>query len=67
MVLLIKKRHLVYLDLKQEDFLEEIIERKNLRALNSTSKLMRFIIKDYHNLITKKTNPDVRLNYISKS
>lgn len=66
MVLLIKNRHSVYLDSKQEDFLEEIIERKNLGALNSTSKLMRFIIEDYHNLITKKTNPDVRLNYISK-
>jgi len=61
-----KKRHLVYLDSKQEKFLDEIIERKNLEVLDSTSKLMRFIIEDYHTLITKKANPDVRLNYISK-
>ena len=61
-----KKRHLVYLDTKHENHLTDIIERKNLEALDSTSKLMRFIIEDYHNLITKKSNPDVRLNYISK-
>ena len=61
-----KKRHLVYLDTKHENHLTEIIERKNLKALDSTSKLMRFIIEDYHNLITKKSSPDVRLNYISK-
>lgn len=59
-------RHLVYLDSKQEDFLQEIVERKNLEALSSTSKLMRFIIEDYHKLITKGTSPEVRLNYISK-
>ena len=61
-----KKRHLVYLDTKHENHLTDIIERKNLETLDSTSKLMRFIIEDYHNLITKKSNPDVRLNYISK-
>ena len=61
-----KKRHLVYLDTKHENHLTEIIERKNLETLDSTSKLIRFIIEDYHNLITKKSNPDVRLNYISK-
>jgi hypothetical protein len=61
-----KRRHLVYLDSKQEDFLNEIVELKNLEALSSTSKLMRFIIEDYYKLITKGTTPDRRLNYISK-
>lgn len=61
-----KKRHLVYLDKKQEEQLSEIIERKNLEPLNSVSQVMRFIIEDYHHLLTKKASPDVRLNYISK-
>lgn len=60
------KRHLLYLDIEHEDALEEIAELKKLKELNTISKIVRFIILDYYKLITKKTNPDDRLNAMSK-
>lgn len=61
-----KKRTALYLDIEHKDALEEISKIKSLEGLKSISQVVRYIILDYYNLITKQASPDVRLNAMSK-
>ena len=43
-------RHNVFLNDEQESALQEIMQIKNLGELKTTSKVIRFIILDYHKM-----------------
>ena len=62
-------RHNVFLHIEHEDVLKEIMELKNLGELKTVSKVVRFIILDYYEMLTEVENPrrkDIKLNAIGK-
>lgn len=60
------KKENVFLDTEHEGALKEIIKLKSLSELKTISKILRFIIMDYHKLITSGYNPDVKLKQVAK-
>lgn len=60
-------RHTLFLSPTHEEALDEIIVLNNLGELKTVSKVLRFVILDYHRLLTTGENKsDVRLNAMSK-
>ena len=62
------KRHNLFLHTEHEEALKEIKEMKNLSELKTSSKIIRFIILDYYNLIKnpKSATPDTKINAMGK-
>jgi len=63
------QRHNLFLDTEHAEVLNEIIELKNLGQLKTMSKVVRFIILDYYELLTAKQKPkaqDIKLNAMGK-
>jgi len=63
------QRHNLFLNTEHEEILNKIIKLKNLGELNSTSKVVRFIMLDYYEMLTmneKSQAKDVKLNAMSK-
>ena len=60
-------RHNVFLNDEQENALQEIMQIKNLGELKTTSKIIRFIILDYHKMLLGDTlHSDIKLKAITK-
>lgn len=62
------QRHNLFLNAEHEKMLNEIAELKNLTELKSTSKVVRFIISDYYEMLTNgnSKSKDVKLHAIGK-
>lgn len=63
------QRHNLFLNTEHEEILNKIIDLKNLGEFKSTSKVVRFIILDYYELLTTKQKPkaqDIKLNAMGK-
>ena len=63
------QRHNLFLNAEHEEILNKIIDLKNLGEFKSTSKVVRFIMLDYYEMLTNNEKPkakDVKLNAMSK-
>jgi len=63
------QRHNLFLNTEHEEILNKITRLKNLGELKSTSKVVRFIMLDYYEMLTNNEKPkakDVKLNAMSK-